>query len=96
MKEENEIKTLEGSLVVVPFVNKGGREIAGAESLFFKTEEKRYFIKFSAGKVLRTDLEKYLGQIIKVKGFTTFGLWDTNDPRVQSRVGDYIGILEIL
>lgn len=93
---ENEVKILEGTVIEVPFVNKAGRTIIGAESLFFKTTVERYFIKFSAGKVLRVDLEKSIGQTIKVKSYTTFGLWDTDDPNVQSRVGDYIVILEIL
>lgn len=93
---ENEIKIYEGTIIEVPFVNKAGRTIPGASSLFFKTTEDRYFIKFRAGKVLREEVEKFINQPLKVKGYITFGLWDADSNNVQSRVGDYMAVMEIL
>jgi len=93
---EPEIKEFSGTIVEVPFINKGGRRIEGASSLFLETAEGKYFIKHYEGDVSMIEVEKYIDKPIKVKAYKTFGLWDTDDPNVQSRVGDYVAIFEIL
>lgn len=93
---EQEIKEFSGRIVEVPFINKGGRRIEGASSLFLETEEGKYFIRGYEGDVFIKDIEKYINKPIKVKAYKTFGLWDTDDPNVQSRVGNYVVIFEIL
>lgn len=94
--KDPEIKEFTGKLIEVPFVNKAGRVIPNMGDLFLKIGEEEYFIKFMEGKVLRVDLEKYLNQSIKVKGYLSSGLWDTDNPEMQSRFGDYMVVLEIL
>jgi hypothetical protein len=89
-------KIYEGKIVKVQFRDKGGRIREGMYSLYFETDSVRLFIKFQEGKVRRKEIEKYTDRKIIVKGYKTFGLWDTDDPNVQSRVGDYIVIHEIL
>lgn len=91
-----EIKEFTGEIIEEPFVNKAGRVIPNVGDLFFKTEGKKHFIKLMEGKVLRVDLEKYLNQTIKVKAYLTDGLWDTDNPEMQSRIGVYMVVLEML
>lgn len=85
-----------GKVLEVPFVNKGGRLIEGAESLFLQVEKQDYFIKIQAGKVTRQALKALLGQPIKIEGETAEGAWDSDDPTVQSRIGAYVVIFKIL
>ncbi len=94
--EQPEMEVFSGQLVEVPFINKGGRLIEGVSSLFLQTETDKYFIKLYEGDVLLTDLKKQLNKPLKVKGYKRFGLWDSDDPNVQSRVGNYVAIFEIL
>ncbi len=91
-----DIKTYQGKLVDVPFVNKAGRKIEGASNMFFETEEDRYFIKSYEDKISYSDLRKHIGKPIRIKARKTFGLWDTDDPGVQSRIGEFFKIIEIL
>jgi hypothetical protein len=91
-----DIKTYEGKIKEVPFVNKAGRKIAGVSNLFFETAGKKYFIKSSEGAVIYSELKKLINKPVKVKALKTFGLWDTDDPNVQSRIGEYFCIIEVL
>jgi hypothetical protein len=91
-----EIKTYEGKVKKVPFVNKAGRKIADVFNLFFETSGKKYFIKSSEGDVIYSELKNFINKPIKVKAHKTFGLWDTDDPNVQSRIGEYFCIIEVL
>lgn len=90
------VTTFEGELVKVKFVDKGGRTHDDIFSWFFETDSTKLFIKIQEGKVSRDIIAENYGKKIKVEGYKTFGLWDTDDPNVQSRVGDYIVILKIL
>ena len=64
--------------------------------MFFETAEKKYFIKSSEGVVICSDLRKLINKPIKVKAHKTFGLWDTDDTNVQSRIGEFFCIIEVL
>lgn len=90
------MEIIKGKVLEVPFVNKGGRLIEGVESLFLEVGTQQYFIKIQAGKVSRPALKKLVGQEIKLEGKIANGLWDSNDPTVQSRVGEYVVIFKIL
>lgn len=90
------MSSITGKVIEVPFVNKVGCRIVGLESLFLETSDKRYYIKFRAGTIPRKDLESLIGETINVEGTTHFGTWDSDDPKVQSRVGDYIVIAKLL
>ena len=58
------MEIITGKVFEVPFVNKGGRLIEGAESLFLEVGTQQYFIKIQAGKVTRPVLKKLIGQEI--------------------------------
>lgn len=90
------MEIITGKVTAVPFVTKSGRKIKGAESLFLEINNQRYFIKIQAGQVSRMELEKWLDQSITVKVLRATGAWDSDDPNVQSRIGDYVAILEVL
>jgi hypothetical protein len=90
------MEIITGKVLEVPFVNKGGRLIEGAESLFLQVEKQNYFIKIQAGKVARQDLKALLGQTIKIEGETAEGAWDSDDSTVQSRIGANVVISKIL
>lgn len=98
LPEESEtlMKTVTAVVVKEPFVNQGGHEIEGVYDFFLNFENQNWFVKFSAGKVLRADLEKMLGQSAKFSIGILDGLWDTDDPMMQSRVGKYVAIYEIV
>ncbi len=89
-------KTMKGKIVKVDFVNKGGQKIPGAFDYFFKINGEKLFIKITEGNVSGDEIAKFLNKEVEIKGFKSGGLWDTDDPNVQSRVGDYVVILEFL
>ena len=89
-------KTMKGKIVKVDFVNKGGRKIPGVFDYFFETDGEKLFIKITEGEVSRDEIAKYLNKKVEIKGFKSGGLWDTDNPNVQSRVGDYVVILKFL
>lgn len=86
----------EAKVSYVPFVNKAGKEIDGAGDFFLVYEGQEWFIKFSAGNVMREDVEKLVDQTARFSLAEQEGLWDTDNPEVQSRVGKYVVLFEIL
>lgn len=84
-----------GKIVTKNFINKIGKEDSEHPELYFSMDSSNYFIKFSEGNVLRDEVEKYINQAASIQGEIKNGLWDTNDPNMQSRVGDYIVIYSI-
>ena len=90
------LKIYEGKIVKVQFIDKGGRVHEDIYSYYFETENEKLFIKIQEGKVHRDNITKYYNKLIKINGYKSFGLWDTDDPNVQSRVGDYIVIYDII
>ena len=85
-----------GKFVLVPFHNKIGRPIEGINDWFFETKGKRLFIKGLAAGITNDDLKKMKGKTVKIRAELEEGLWDTDDPNVQSRVGEYLMVFEIL
>lgn len=88
-------KTVQAKVIYEPFINKAGKLIEGAGDYFLVYENQNWFIKFSAGSVLRSDVEKFEGKTATCTVMELDGLWDTNDPNVQSRVGKYVALYEI-
>jgi hypothetical protein len=86
---------VKGTITQVKSLNKAGNVLAGDGDFFIDFNAKSYFVKLSAGSVTGEELKA----IMNVK--TTFelvileGLWDTDDPNVQSRVGEYVKIISI-
>lgn len=90
-----------GTVVVVAkvieqkFVNKGGKEM-GYSELYLKVKQHTYFIKWSESKVTSSEIEPYVNKKVKLKIKIKEGLWDTDNPEVQSRIGEYAIILKLL
>jgi len=81
------LNRIKGTVIKRQPVNKVGRPMKGMASYFLSTKEKDYFIKdFPVG----TMMDNYVDQVVIIEGRQEFGLWDTDDPMVQSRIGDYI------
>ncbi|MFH2095091.1 MAG: hypothetical protein ABIJ16_05275 [Bacteroidota bacterium] len=85
-----------GKIVKIQFVDKGGRPVEGVYDLYIEFDGKQYFIKTSGSKYTFNELLEYEGKEINCKININRGLWDTDDPNVQSRVGNYAVIMEIL
>ncbi len=90
--------TWKATVVKISFINKRGTKIEGQADLFLQKDGKNYFIKLSGGKVLRSELEPYVGQEISVELIFRKGNWDTEDGNhmQQSRVGEYVLLYKIL
>jgi hypothetical protein len=89
-------KIVEAKVKYVPFVNKAGKEIEGVGDLFLVYDGQEWFIKFSAGNVMREDVEKLIDKTARFSIIEQEGLWDTDNPEVQSRIGKYVAVFEIL
>lgn len=89
------VSVYDGKVVGQPFVNKVGLENPRIIDLYFETGGKKYFIKFIDSNVSRNELLQYINMRVKVEGRLGHGLWDTNNPNDQSRVGEYIVIEKI-
>ncbi len=85
-----------GQFVLVPFHNKIGRPIEGVKDWFFETKNKRLFIKDLAAGITDENLKQLKGKTVKIRAQLQEGLWDTDDPNVQSRIGEYLVVFEIL
>lgn len=100
----NSYGQFEGKIIRSVRVNKAGRKLQ-AYDLFFQTGNEEYFIKFNEKTIAPKDVEslvqqrsngEYESETIKIAGEIGDGLWDTDDPRQQSRVGKYIMIYAVL
>ena len=87
---------MSGKLVYKPFINKGGREIPGVGDYFLDAGKESWFIRLDNSKVKEDELKPLLDQKVKLEVSQREGLWDTDDPNVQSRIGKYIVVLRIL
>ncbi len=77
--------------------SKNGKVVG--KDLYLRCSIQDYFIKFCESDVTRSDLEKYIDRGITVKMEILQGEWDNcsdQDYPVQSRVGTYVAIKEIV
>lgn len=91
--------TLKGKIVKEDMINKKGHKQEGMQDLYFSTSTDSYIIKLIGGKFLKKDLEAYGDKELTIKAIKKFGNIDvdSDDPSyAQTRVGEYILILEIL
>jgi hypothetical protein len=89
-------KIIKGTLIQKKSYNKAGRELPGLGDYYLKIKKKEYFIKVSESTIDSEELKSLLGQKTKYEVIFSDGLWDTDDPNVQSRIGEYIVILHVL
>lgn len=95
----NDTLLLKGTIIKESMENKRGQKLEGVYDLLFKTVDATHFIKIIGGKFLRKDLEALIGKEITVKVVKKFGNLDidNDDPSyAQTRMGDYIQIIEII
>jgi hypothetical protein len=71
------------------FTDKGGREHSEIKDYFLFMQEGEYFIKLSECTSPDLKIDQLNGHLTRVRVKISDGLWDTNDPNVQSRVGSY-------
>ena len=93
---EVETKTVEALVLKEQFVNKASRQVEKTYDYFLSYDGKKMFIKFMESNVLVESIEARVGQKVSFKIMEREGLCDTNDPNIQSRVGKYVAIWEIL
>lgn len=87
-----------GQVIEKTSLNKAGKPLESAD-LFFRLSMGDYFIKFCESSISRSDLADQVDGYITVKGTVKKGEWDTcpgDPPGVQSRVGEYFVITELL
>ncbi|MGE0560677.1 MAG: hypothetical protein AB7O47_02580 [Flavobacteriales bacterium] len=73
------------------------------KEIYFKINEKTYFVKFDEGYVSKEEVLKFLNQTIKVKGELKNGEWESSTPGSLStlessksaRKGDYFVVNKI-
>ena len=87
---------MQGKIIKRDFLSKKGVKVRDTYDLFFETTDTAYFIKMSESKITQSQAVKYLNKPITIKGKFKDGLWDTSDPKVQSRMGTYLIIQKIL
>ena len=90
--------SLTGRIVKEAMENKKGQKLEGMQDLYFSTSTASYFIKPNA-QFLRKDLEALEMKEITIKCLKKFGNIDidADDPSyAQTRVGEYITIIEIV
>jgi hypothetical protein len=91
---ENVIK-VNGKIIKQNFTNKIGKENPEIWDLYLVYNDTIFFIKHSENSVKREELVNFIDKNIECTVEKSFGLWDTDDPEVQSRVGNYVIIYEI-
>ncbi len=87
---------LEGVFVERSFVNKAGREYPSVRELYFRTGGEEYFVRLDRSRIRADRMRSLAGRPVRVRAVIVFGLWDTDDPNVQSRVGEYLVVEEIV
>ena len=87
------VKTYKGKIIQRSMTNKVGTKL-DKKDYFLKTKDKKYFIKLSE-RFTQKDIKPYVGKKVSVRGVLIDGLWDTDDPTLQSRVGNYLDIHSI-
>lgn len=88
-------KNQEAKIVVEPFVNKAGRTYPDLAEYYLEFNGERYFIKFSESKITSATLKPLVGQSIYFDGELREGMWDSDDPNVQSRIGHYLAVKRV-
>ncbi len=96
-------QVINAPVVVKNFVQKNGEEIDFGE-YYIRQSVKDYYIKFCESRITRKDLERQLAAIDSEIKTLTFevefreGNWDIceGDPMMQSRIGEYVVIHQIV
>lgn len=96
IQDDTQSEIVTAKLIRKKAFNKAGREMPYPGDFFLVINGKELFVKLMDSKVSSEDLEPLLDQKSKFRIVRSEGLWDTDDPNVQSRIGPYVAIIEIL
>ncbi|HOZ31153.1 MAG TPA: hypothetical protein PLL66_09565 [Bacteroidales bacterium] len=72
------------------FTDKGGREHQDIKDFYFLTKNSEDFINIPKCTGINEPISDYSYWFVKARVKNYDGLWDTDDPNVQSRVGPYL------
>jgi len=72
------------------FVDKGGRQHNDIKDFYFLTSDSEDFINVPKCSGIKGKMSDYSYWYVKARVKNFDGLWDTDDPNVQSRVGPYL------
>ncbi len=72
------------------FVDKGGRQHQDIKDYYFLTADSEDFINVPKCRGIKEKMSEYSYWFVKARVKNFDGLWDTDDPNVQSRVGPYL------
>lgn len=78
-----------GKIVTEAFEDKGGRVHPEIVEYYFQSKDKQYFIKFSECS-FAGEIKEFNNTFVKVHSSIKNGSWDSDDPMVQSRIGEYV------
>ena len=84
---------VQAKLIQKKSFNKAGKELPGAGDYYLVIGSDELFVKLSDSGVTQDELTPMLDQKITYTIIRKDGLWDTDDPNVQSRVGPYVSIM---
>jgi hypothetical protein len=79
-----------GVITMSPFITKFGEEIPENSQHYFLCSNGKYFIKLMNCKNVNADVKDFKNKYVKMKISIHDGLWDTNNPEHQSRIGPYV------
>jgi len=85
---DNQHTEFKGQIFMNKFINKAGRPDPEAYDYYFRYYGRNYFIKLSECQY-DGNISSWIGPIVRVKGEIRNGLWDTDNPKAQSRTGEY-------
>jgi hypothetical protein len=85
---------LSGMIFANSFINKVGEPNPDIQDYYFHYSGTNYFIKLSECN-WEGNISDFNMKWVKVRGEIRNGLWDTDDPNVQSRTGNYVVFSDI-
>ena len=94
-QDQEPTEIVKGKIIQKKSFNKAGRELPGDGDFFLKYKGEELFVKITEGKVTTEELHQNLNTKRKFEVRFSQGLWDTDDPNVQSRIGKYVVIMEV-
>ena len=90
------IENQKATVVIEVFTDKGGRKHPEIVDYYLSFDDKQYFIKFSESTIRPGSLQPLVGKSVYFYGYLKNGLWDTDDPKVQSRIGNYLKVTRLM
>ncbi len=96
MENLNDTTIITGKLLKMNYINKRGDIIPDLFDFYLETTEANLFIKLDECKIKIEELENNINKKVKLKAIKKNGLWDADNQEIESRIGEYISIIEII